>query len=163
MIRVINNDDIEAITSIYNHYINNTVVSFEEELVSIDKMSRRVAQVQALNYPWLVAEENKKIGGYAYADLWHTRSAYKHTVLVTIYLDPGFTGKGWGLKISKTLFDNIKACEVPSVIAGISLPNRSSVPLHEKMGLKKVAHFSEVGYKFGQWVDVVYWQGQLTQ
>lgn len=161
MIRSISLEDIAAIRAIYNHYIKTTVVSFEEEAVSIDEMSNRVEQVQALDYPWLVAEEAGRIIGYAYATVWNVRSAYKHTVLVTVYLSPDATGKGWGSKLYEALFEALKKRNVHVVIAGIAMPNQASVALHEKLGFNKIAHFSEVGFKFDQWVDVAYWQAKL--
>lgn len=154
--------EIEALASIYNHYITHSVISFEEDPVSEMEMSARVNRVQDLGYPWLVAEFHKEVVGFAYASPWHARSAYKHTVEVTVYLSPQHTGQGWGLKLQEALFENLDALNVHAMIAAIALPNPASVALHEKLGFKKVAHFNEVGFKFGQWVDVGYWQKLLS-
>lgn len=162
MIRAIVETDIDAVTTIYNHYITTTVISFEELPVSNAEISRRIKQVEALHYPWLVAEEENQLVGFAYADRWNARSAYKHTALITVYLSPEFTAKGWGYKLYIKLFEALKKQNVHTVIAGIAMPNPASIALHEKMGLHQVAHFSEVGFKFNQWVDVGYWQGKLA-
>lgn len=158
MIRQAETRDIEAIASIYNHYIANSVISFEEKPVSVNEMASRLERVQELGYPWLVAENKQEVIGYAYASLWHTRSAYKHTAEVTVYLSPQHTGLGWGRKLHEALFAELCELDVHVMIAAIAQPNPASVALHEKLGFKKVAQFEEVGYKFGRWIDVGYWQ-----
>jgi phosphinothricin acetyltransferase len=161
MIRAIEDTDIEAVTTIYNHYVTSSIISFEELPVSTAELSGRIKAVQNLHYPWLVAEEEKNIVGFAYAGKCRERSAYKHSVEITVYLAPEYTAKGWGSKLYQALFEELKKEKVHVVIAGIALPNPASVALHEKMGLQKVAHFKEVGFKFNQWIDVGYWQAAL--
>ena len=75
-----------------------------------------------------------------------------------MYLDPAYIGKGIGLQLYAALIDAIRAGSMHAAIGGIALPNASSVGLHERLGFKKVAHFEQVGYKHGRWVDVGYWQ-----
>src|SRR5689334_24804250 len=88
--------DADTLARIYNYYVENTVVTFEEEPVSSDAMAARVAEVQGLSLPWLVAEADKRIVGYAYANKWKARSAYRHSVETTIYLEHGYEGRGVG-------------------------------------------------------------------
>jgi phosphinothricin acetyltransferase len=111
--------------------------------------------------PWLVAEDDKEIVGYAYATRWHDRSAYRYTVEVSAYLANTACSKGWGTQLYTALFEVLRRLDIHVVIAGIALPNQASVALHEKFGMEKVANFSEVGFKFGRWIDVGHWQVRL--
>ncbi|WP_317932548.1 GNAT family N-acetyltransferase [Halioxenophilus sp. WMMB6] len=159
MIRNVTDSDHAAITALYNHYIAQTVATFEEQAISHAQMAERVASVATQGLPWLVAEAAGEIIGYAYASLWQSRSAYRFSVAATIYLHPQHTGQGWGRQLYQPLFARLRQeghCH--AVVAGITLPNSASQKLHETMGMTKVAHFSEVGFKFGQWWDVGYWQ-----
>lgn len=161
MIRAATKSDAQAIVDIYNHYINNTVVTFEEQSISANDIFERIEKVAGAGLPWIVAEDAGTIIGYAYAGKWNVRSAYKFTVESTVYLSHTAVAKGWGTQLYSVLFDTLRKASIHTVIAGITLPNPGSVALHEKFGMKKVAHFKEVGYKFGKWLDVGYWQVEL--
>jgi phosphinothricin acetyltransferase len=150
--------DAEAITRIYNHYILNTVISFEEQILTSQAIVERMREVYAAHLPWLVAESSGGVAGYAYASNWNDRSAYRFSVQSTIYLDHAARGVGIGSRLYEALLAELRQQELHVVIGGIALPNEASVKLHEKFGYRKVAHFEEVGYKFGQWIDVGYWQ-----
>lgn len=150
--------DSDAITAIYNHYVAHTVVTFEEEPVSADEMRRRMDDVFASSLPWLVAESDGRIGGYAYATKWKARSAYRFSVETTVYLADGLGQQGLGSRLYEELFRRLKGQGIHAAIGGIALPNVASVALHEKFGMRKVAHFEQVGFKFGKWVDVAYWE-----
>lgn len=149
------------IARIYNYYISNTCITFETELVDAAEMKQRVRDTIDIPLPWLVAEEQGKVIGYAYASKWKGRCAYRFAVESTIYLDPEHTGRGLGLSLYSALIDAIKSHSMSSVIGGISLPNEASVKLHENLGFKKVGHFERVGFKQDRWVDVGYWQLQV--
>ena len=153
--------DAEAVAAIYNHYVRETVVTFEEEPVGVEVMAARIGQVVAEGLPWLVAEREGAVVGFAYATPWKERSAYRYSVECTVYVAPGFEGQGLGSALYSELFERLAAREVHAVIAGIALPNERSVALHESFGMTKVAQFREVGFKFGRWVDVGYWQGMV--
>lgn len=161
MIRSAEKVDADAIAGIYNHYILNTVVSFEESPLSGVEMALRIEKVRKFGLPWIVAEDNEGIVGYAYATRWHERSAYRRTVEVSAYLAPTAHSKGWGTLLYDSLFKKLRCSSIHVVIAGIALPNLASVALHEKFNMKKVGHLAEVGFKFGKWVDVGYWQVHL--
>jgi L-amino acid N-acyltransferase YncA len=161
MIRAAIESDAQAIADIYNYYIKNTVVTFEELPVSQNDILERIEKVTGSNLPWLVAEDNSVVIGYAYAGKWNMRSAYRHTVESTVYLSNSSLAKGWGTRLYQALFDTLRQKSIHVVIGGITLPNPASIALHEKFGMKQVAHFKEVGYKFGQWLDVGYWQMEL--
>jgi phosphinothricin acetyltransferase len=152
--------DAEAVCHIYNPYIRDTIISFEETEVSAEEMRARMASVMA-EYPWLMAERDGAVLGYAYAGRWQERVAYRHSALVSVYVSMGATGRGIGTQLYRALFERLRALPVHVVLGGISLPNAASVALHEKFGFEKVAHFPEVGFKFGRWIDVGYWQCRL--
>jgi phosphinothricin acetyltransferase len=153
--------DCEAMAQIYNHYIRETVVTFEEEDISGATMQERLQETLDTSLPWLVAEEAGEVAGFAYAHKWKVRAAYRFAVEITIYLDHRKTGRGIGPTLYGELFRILRSMPVHAVIGGIALPNEASVALHERMGLSKVAHFKEVGFKFGRWVDVAYWEMTL--
>ena len=157
MIRPATADDAAAIVDIYNHYILNTVVSFEEEAVSVAEIQDRMKRFTA-RFPWLVYEEDGRVLGYAYAAPWHTRASYRNTAESTVYLAQGAAGRGLGSQLYGELFERLHSLKVHAVMAGITLPNPASVALHEKMGFEKVGHHKEVGWKFDRWIDVGYWQ-----
>jgi L-amino acid N-acyltransferase YncA len=153
--------DGAALAAIYNHYIDHTIVTFEEERVGAADMARRVSDVQAASLPWLVAERDGELAGYAYATGWRTRVAYRFCTEVTVYLGKDQLGYGLGTDLYAALFERLEGSGMHALLGCISLPNEASVALHEKFGLRKVAHFPEVGFKFGRWIDVGYWQKNL--
>lgn len=161
MIRPAEPRDAEAIAAIYNHYIVNTVITFEEKPVTAQDMAERIKEIGSAHLPWLVVEEDGAIVGYAYASKWKGRSAYRYSVECSVYLSPSSVSKGWGTKLYDALFAVLREQSIHVVIGGIALPNPASVALHEKLGMKKVAHFSDVGCKFERWLDVGYWQMTL--
>ena len=158
MIRDATTQDAQGIADIYNHYIANSIITFEEEAVSKEEMAQRVEETFADKLPYLVLEKDGQILGYAYSSKWKGRCAYRYSVEVTVYLSPDAGGKGYGSQLYDELFARLAELGFHIAIAGISLPNQASIALHEKFGMKKVAHFEEVGFKFGNWVDVGYWQ-----
>jgi len=153
--------DAESITRIYNHYILHTTITFEEEAVTVEDMAGRISEVQSASLPWLVEEQNDRILGYAYATKWKGRCAYRYSVESTVYIDPDSVGKKHGSTLYERLFARLREGGIHVVIGGIALPNDASVALHEKFGMRKVAQFNEVGFKFAKWIDVGYWQAKL--
>jgi phosphinothricin acetyltransferase len=117
--------------------------------------------VRAASLPWLVAEMAGRTVGYALARPWKERSGYRFSVEVAVYVVPELAGRGVGTLLYSRLFEELAGRGVHAVIGGIALPNEASVALHEKFGMRKVAHFEQVGYKFGRWIDVGYWQRTL--
>jgi L-amino acid N-acyltransferase YncA len=152
--------DAASVCGIYNHYVRETVVTFEEDPVPITEMARRITEVTT-RYPWLVCERDGAICGYAYASSWKERSAYRYSVESTVYLAPGMSGAGMGTLLYSALLDALRRTDVHCIVGGIALPNEASVALHEKLGFVKIGHFHEVGRKFGKWVDVGYWERVL--
>lgn len=162
MIRDVLCEDAASIAEIYNHYIKHSTITFEEETVSPEEMKERILEIST-DYPYMVYEEGHRILGYCYASKWRARSAYRFTLESTVYLDPQAVGQGIGSALYKELIQRLKDQGVHSIIGGIALPNIASMGLHKKLGFRKVAHFSEVGFKLNQWIDVVYWELLLNK
>lgn len=154
-------DDALAIVAIYNHYVLNTTISFEESAVSASEMGQRIGAVLDAKLPWLVAINGKHVVGYAYATKWRQRHAYRHSVESSVYIAHQLQRSGLGTMLYTALLKRLGECGVHLVLGGIAQPNSASVALHEKMGYAKAAMFEEVGYKFGSWIDVGYWQVKL--
>jgi L-amino acid N-acyltransferase YncA len=154
--------DAAAMAAIYNHYIVATVVTFEEEPIAADEIERRMVAVAAAELPWLVAVDGGVVIGYAYASSWRGRRGYRFSCEVTVYLGPDHGGRGAGSALYRALLQLLRGQGVHLVIGGIALPNDASVRLHEKLGFRKVAHFGEVGCKFGRWIDVGFWELRLN-
>lgn len=153
--------DAPAIAAIYAHYVLHSTVTFEEQPVDADEIARRVAAVEASGLPWLVRELDGRTAAYAYATPWRPRSAYRFSVEVTVYVADDARGQGHGRALYGELFAQLRALGRHAALAGITLPNDASIALHEAMGMTKVAHLPEVGFKFGRWLDVGYWHRLL--
>lgn len=147
-----------ALVEIYNHYIRTSTVTFEEVRLTPEQMVARLDGVLVRGLPWLVAEANGILLGYAYANPWRERSAYRHSVEVSAYVTPGQLGRGIGSALYAALLPRLEALALRTALAVVPLPNPASVALYEKLGFVKVAHLKEVGYKLGKWIDVGYWQ-----
>ena len=154
--------DAAPIAEIYNHYVLRTWITFEEEPVAGAEMARRVAEVAQAGHPWLVAEGGGRVLGYAYASQWKGRCAYRYSAESTVYLAADACGQGLGTRLYRELFERLRTASMHVVIGGIALPNPASVALHERFGMRRVATFEQVGFKFGRWIDVAYWQTTLT-
>jgi len=161
MIRMASIKDAGDIAGIYNDYIARTVITFEEREVTASEMAQRINEVLSASLPWLVAHRSGQVTGYTYANKWKTRSAYRFSVETAVYINPDSIGEGLGSELYEALFAALRERGVHVAVAGIALPNERSIALHEKFGLRKVAHFEEVGFKFGKWIDVGYWQKVL--
>jgi L-amino acid N-acyltransferase YncA len=153
--------DAPAIAAIYNHYVLHTAISFEEAAVTEADMRRRIADVHDAGLPWLVAMDGGMIVAYAYATKWRVRHAYRYSVESSVYVAQGKGGQGIGARLYEALLGQLRSAGVHLVIGGIAQPNAASVALHEKMGFVQAALFEEVGFMFGRWVDVGYWQLKL--
>lgn len=161
MIRPIEAKDAATCCDIYNHYIEHTIITFEEVPIDAGEMRHRIDTITA-SYPWLVFEDGDGIAGYAYAGPWKMRHAYRFSSESTVYLAPDRHARGIGTELYEALLPALREKSVRAVMAGIALPNDASIALHEKVGFEKVAHFREVGRKFERWIDVAYWECVLS-
>jgi L-amino acid N-acyltransferase YncA len=153
--------DAEAIARIYNPYILKSIITFEEAIVTAEEIAKRMAEVTGANLPYLLAEINGEVIGYAYASKWKPRSAYRFAVESTIYLESDYAGMGLGTNLYQALLGQLRERGIHTVIGGVALPNPASIRLHEKLGFTKVAEFREVGFKFSKWINVGYWELKL--
>ena len=158
IIRFANQDDAPQIAGIYNYYIETSHATFEIETIDSAEMENRIAETLKRNYPFFVCEEKGEIVGYAYGRQFRPRRGYLYSIEVSVYIKNGINGKGIGTILYENLFAELKAKPIHALIAGIALPNEASIRLHEKFGFEKGAHFQEVGFKHGRWIDVGYWK-----
>lgn len=161
MIRPATPDDAAQIASIYNHYVEHTVVTFEERPVSMADMQARIGHGLSAR-PWLVADVDGQVAGYACATRWKSRSAYRNTVETSVYIAPSQLRKGTGESLYRQLLAQLRTNGYHCALGGIALPNDASVALHEKLGFRKVGELEEVGWKFDRWINVGYWQLNLS-
>ena len=150
--------DATSLALIYNHYVRTSTVTFENEAVAPEEMSRRIGDVHADALPWYLASVEGAVAGYAYATKWRARSAYRFSVEVTVYVAQAYIRRGVATSLYAHLLGTLRERGLHVAIAGIALPNAGSIALHERHGFVKVAQFSEVGQKMGRWIDVGYWQ-----
>jgi phosphinothricin acetyltransferase len=162
LIRDVTADDAEAIAAIYNHYILNTSVSFEEDAVSVDEMKNRIAATTK-NFPWFVCvdEQSGDITGYAYLHYYAARRAYRNSLENSIYVKKGFERQGIGARLLQCLIDAARKAAVHTIVAIIALPNAGSLGLHEKFGFTQSGVLNEAGLKFGKWTSVCFMQLML--
>jgi phosphinothricin acetyltransferase len=149
--------DAPAIAEIYNYYIANTAITFEEEMLDAGHMAERI-QAVIPRYPWFVWEEEGELVGYAYAHAWHQRGAYRFAAEDSIYLKHGWERRGIGGRLLERVIGELRKQGCHVLMAVITVPNENSVGLHESLGFKKVGQFNEIGFKLGKWLDVGYWE-----
>ena len=161
-IRVAKISDAAAIRSIYEPYVLNTAVSFEYDVPSVEEFEQRIRNTLA-QYPYLVAVEGDKVVGYAYAGVFHSRIAYKHSVELSVYLDVNEKRKGIGKSLYEKMEELLKAQNVCMMHACIASPddddprlNDDSEKFHAKMGFKLAGRHDRCGYKFGKWYSIVW-------
>ena len=130
MVRAVKPQDIEAIRTIYNYYVMNTIITFKETPVTTEEMDKRIKSVNS-GFPWLVYERDGEVLGYTHASNWKSRCAYKLSVESTVYLKAGELKKGLGFQLYSTLIKQLSTLGFHAVIAGISLPNEASIALFE--------------------------------
>lgn len=162
-------EDFTTITEIYNHYVNTSVATFEEDAVSVKEMLERFNTFKTAGLPYIVAEEHNKVIGYAYLSYWRTRSAFRFSVENTVYLAPGNERKGVGKRLVQMTLDAARAIGKTSVVSAISvMPDQevetsASVMLHLRTRFEVVGRMHKVGYKFGKWIDVVWLEYDLAK
>ncbi|CAM3746664.1 Phosphinothricin N-acetyltransferase [Vibrio aerogenes CECT 7868] len=155
-------EDAGEFVSIYNYYVENTTISFEEACISADTMRQRIAKVAKAGLPWLVAESDGVVIGYAYVSPWHDRSAYRFTVESSVYVSRDVRGKGTGKHLYLALIERLEKTPVRHIMGVVALPNERSVGLHETLGFRKIGEMKEIGFKFNRLITVSLWQYTLT-
>jgi phosphinothricin acetyltransferase len=160
LLRLASAEDAAAILGIYAPNVRETIISFELEPPSVEEMARRIVS-GGDRYAWLVCERDGEVAGYAYASSFRPRPAYRWAVEVSVYVSADHQRRGVGHALYAALLRLLERQRFHLAIAAIGLPNDASVLLHERVGFLPVGVFSEVGYKFGRWVDVGMWQRPL--
>ena len=150
-------DDAPAIQEIYTPYVRDTLISLEWTIPDSAEIRRRMTATID-TYPWLVARTDEQIIGYAYAGPHRVRTGYSWTAEVSIYLRQGHHRHGWGRQLYAALEDILFRQGVRILLAGISLPNPVSTAFHQACGFSHLGTYHGTGYKFGQWVDVAWWE-----
>lgn len=154
--------DASSVLAIYRPYIEGSVVSFEYEAPSVSEIEKRISHVMA-KYPWIVAEEDGEVIGYAYASEFRTREAYQWKCEVSVYVTDQAKGKGVAKALYDDLLDTLKRMGMVSAIAGMTVPNPETERFHKKYGFKKIAEYPKVGFKNGAWHNVAFAELQLNE
>jgi L-amino acid N-acyltransferase YncA len=156
--------DIDAIAVIYAYHVNHSTGTFETEAPDSIEMTRRWEAVKARSLPWLVADEDSEIAGYAYAAPYRTRAAYRHTVEDSIYVRADRMGNGLGKLLMPALITATQACGIHQMVAVIGdSANHPSIRLHRRFGFSDAGLLKAVGLKFGRWLDTVFMQRSLLE
>lgn len=161
-IRPIEDRDIAACLAIYNYYIEHTTITFEEEPLSMAAFSARVRRIRG-DYPYLVAEEDGTVVGYAYLDAYNERSAYRYTADLSIYLAHDCLSRGVGSALLTAIERLAEQRGLRNIVSIITEENARSLAFHERHGYREVGRLYKSGLKFGRWLDVAFYQKILPQ
>lgn len=168
-IRLATPSDAEEILNIYAPYITDTAITFEYTVPSLEDFRQRIVNTLQ-KYPYLVALEDDKIVGYAYAGVFKGRAAYDHCVETSIYVQMDVHGKGIGKALYAELEERLKEQGILNVNACITWSEKEneyvthqSPDFHEHLGYKRCAHFHQCGYKFGQWFDMIWMEKMIGE
>lgn len=148
--------DLPRITEIYGHYVDTSIATFEETAPDVSEMSNRFLAVIRLGLPWLVAVDEARVEGYAYAASWRSRSAYRYAVEDSIYIAPGKTRKGFGRLLLEELIlrcEDLGLRQMVAVIGGST--STASIELHRRVGFDLAGVLPSFGFKFNTWADAV--------
>ena len=161
VIRPAQDDDGAAVAAVYAPYVRDTPVSFEVEPPSGAVMAERIIGTLG-THPWLVAEQQGEVVGFAYAGKHSQRAAYRWTVNVTVYVRGSERRTGVGRRLYQALLETLRQQGFRSAFAEIVLPNPGSARLHEAMGFQHIGVHKDIGYKLGRWQDIGYWRLGLS-
>jgi L-amino acid N-acyltransferase YncA len=152
--------DAAACAEIYAPYVESGATSFEEEIPGPSAVGARIAKALTA-HPWLVAERDAEVVGFAYAGPHRYRPAYRWAVETSVYVAAAAQGRGYGRALYAELFERLRRQRFQVACAGITLPNEASVALHERLGFVSVGVYRRIGWKDGAWHDVGWWQLEL--
>ncbi|WP_432988297.1 N-acetyltransferase family protein [Dactylosporangium sp. CA-233914] len=156
--------DLAAVERIYTPYVTDTVITFEENPPTVDDWRAKLDDLTARGLPFLVARVGGRVAGYAYAGPWRPKPAYRHTVEDSIYLAPGYGGRGIGSALLRALLDQCARAGARQVIAVITdAGGDASHALHRRLGFREAGRLGGVGFKHGRWVGTVLMQRGLDE
>jgi phosphinothricin acetyltransferase len=156
-IRLAGVDDLPAIRSIYNHYVATSTCTFQIELETEEERAAWFRERSAA-HPVTVAEWNGEVIGWAALSAWKSRCAYAHSVEASVYVRHDMHRRGIGRALLAELIERGRAAGHHTILGGACSEQPASLQLQERLGFRQVAHFRQVGHKFGRWLDVVYMQ-----
>jgi L-amino acid N-acyltransferase YncA len=162
LIRLADEQDTAGIAEVYRPYVEGSRISFEEQAPDAAEMERRIVGDIPGFHPWLVAEDDGRILGFASSSPFRSRRAYRWSVETGLYLAAGAHGRGIGKGLLSTLTDLLERQGYVAAIGAIALPNDLSVRLHEALGFKPAGTYRGTGFKMGEWLDVGLWQKDLA-
>jgi len=154
--------DGAAVAAIYADAVANTLASFEEAPPEAAEMTRRIEETLRRT-PWLVAELDGDVIGYAYAAPHHARPGYRWSVNLSAYVAPAHRGRGVGRGLYLPLLEILRRQGMVNAYAGVTLPNPASERLHEAIGMRRFVVYRRVGFKFGAWHDVAWYELRLAE
>jgi len=165
LIRPAETGDLNRLVEIYNHYITETHTTFDTEPFAVGERTQWFTQFSATGpFRLIVSEIDGRVAGYASSSPFKAKPGYRTSVETSIYLDPGHIGQGLGRQLYGRLLDELVNEDVPHrAYGGVALPNPASIALHEQLGFVRVATYHEVGYKFGKYWDVIWYEKDLTR
>jgi L-amino acid N-acyltransferase YncA len=157
--------DLPYVREIYNHYVANSSVTFDEDAMTLAEWRRKLAFVSSLGMPFLVAvNPSGEVLGYALASPWGGKAAYRYTVETSIYLRAASTGKGLGRALLEALVEACREAGIREMVAVIADKNaEASVALHARLGFVEVGRMGRVGFKFGRWLGTITMQKSLKR
>jgi len=162
LIRPSRDEDVAEIARIYAHHVLHGTGTFETEPPSPTDMAARRQDVVGKGLPWLVAEVDGSVAGFAYGNWFKPRAAYRYSVEDSIYLDPAHQGRGLGRALMAELLARLEAAGVRKAMAVIGdSANTGSIGLHLALGFEHVGVVQDCGWKFGRWLDIVLMQKTL--
>ncbi|MFD8013250.1 GNAT family N-acetyltransferase [Streptomyces sp. NPDC058955] len=163
LIRAATEADLDAVAAIYAHYVDHTVVTFDETPPPVSSWRTRLAELSARGLPFLVAEDAGRIAGYAYASPWRPKPAYRHSVENSVYLAPEETGRGLGGSLMEALVAACTAAGAHQMIAVIAdSGTAASLALHRRLGFTEAGRLRSVGLKHGRRLDTILLQRTLA-
>jgi phosphinothricin acetyltransferase len=160
LIRHADPDDAAGCLDVYRAFADDTAVSFEHEAPSLEEFQQRITRISR-THAFLVADERGSIAGFAYAGVHRERVAYRWTCEVSVYLGEDFRGQGLGRALYDALFPLLERQGYRMMLAGISVPNPASVALHRSLGFEEIGVYRRIGWKAGDWRDVMWLARQL--
>lgn len=161
-IRMAVTEDTDALLAIYAPYVANTAITFEYTVPDSDEFKQRIVRTLE-KYPYLIAERNGTILGYAYASAFKGRAAYDWAVETSIYVDQNCQNQGIGRQLYAVLEQTLKKQNILNSYACIAYPNPGSIRFHEQLGYQTIGHFTKCGYKLGKWYDMIWMEKMLGE
>lgn len=159
-IRAARREDAFKIREIYAPYVEKTIVTFDYEVPTVEEMENRIIQTLK-TYPYLVAVIDDEVVGYAYASSFKGRRAYDWACELSIYVDENMKHHGIGKELYEKLLEYLRKMNIKSVYACIGYPNEASERFHESFGFQTIGHFSKCGYKFHEWIDMIWMEKHI--